>query len=171
MPGSDLTLKSSDFSITRTHLGSGKKVNRFEAAVVYANQNEYVALKDFLIRFEDCPVVVFVGDCQPAGAFAQAKCMPAATSPAEVTTCVKNCIVEKKKDILEVFANFDSDLNGHLERTELKKATVKLGLKMSEIDIDNMMKDLDFDCDGKISIDEFQKWWLGGRKGQTGTMS
>jgi Ca2+-binding EF-hand superfamily protein len=41
---------------------------------------------------------------------------------------------------------------------------------MSKLDIDNMMNDLDFDKDGKISIDEFHKWWLSGRKGHTGTM-
>lgn len=34
-----------------------------------------------------------------------------------------------------------------------------------------MMLDLDRNKDGKISLDEFQSWWLAGRKGVTGTMS
>ena len=34
-----------------------------------------------------------------------------------------------------------------------------------------MIKDLDFNKDGKISKEEFHVWWLAGRKGQTGTMS
>jgi hypothetical protein len=42
---------------------------------------------------------------------------------------------------------------------------------MQQIDIDNMIKDLDFNQDGKISKEEFELWWLAGRKGKTGTMS
>jgi len=42
---------------------------------------------------------------------------------------------------------------------------------MNEMDVYNMMIDLDRNKDGKISLDEFQSWWLTGRKGVTGTMS
>ena len=45
-----------------------------------------------------------------------------------------------------------------------------LGLKMEESDVDNMIKDLDTNHDGRISMDEFAAWWLGGRRGLTGTM-
>jgi Ca2+-binding EF-hand superfamily protein len=46
-----------------------------------------------------------------------------------------------------------------------------MGLKMTDTDIDNMVNDLDFDKDGSISLNEFEIWWLSGRKGSTGTMS
>jgi Ca2+-binding EF-hand superfamily protein len=36
---------------------------------------------------------------------------------------------------------------------------------MGEVDIDNMVKDLDYNKDGKISPEEFNMWWLAGRKG------
>lgn len=42
---------------------------------------------------------------------------------------------------------------------------------MNDMDVYNMMMDLDRNKDGKISLEEFQLWWLGGRKGATGTMS
>jgi len=41
---------------------------------------------------------------------------------------------------------------------------------MSGSDVKNMMTDLDFNKDGKISPEEFYMWWLSGRKGTTGTM-
>lgn len=46
-----------------------------------------------------------------------------------------------------------------------------MGLNLGAVDVDNMIADLDFDKDGKISKEEFNLWWLAGRKGQTGTMS
>jgi hypothetical protein len=46
-----------------------------------------------------------------------------------------------------------------------------MGLMMSNNGINNMVKDLDYNGDGKISRDEFAFWWLAGRKGTTGTMS
>lgn len=41
---------------------------------------------------------------------------------------------------------------------------------MSGDDVDNMIKDLDLNGDGKISLSEFAHWWLTGRRGLTGTM-
>ena len=34
-----------------------------------------------------------------------------------------------------------------------------------------MIKDLDKNNDGIISLEEFRNWWLTGRKGPTGVMS
>ena len=46
-----------------------------------------------------------------------------------------------------------------------------MGYNMSNNDVNNMIKDLDYNGDGQISKKEFQLWWLAGRKGTTGTMS
>lgn len=70
-------------------MGDGKKANRFEAVVVYCNESEYTAMSDYLVRFEDCPVVVFVGDCKPSGGFVLSKCMPP-SDPAAITTSIKS---------------------------------------------------------------------------------
>jgi hypothetical protein len=42
---------------------------------------------------------------------------------------------------------------------------------MNDMDVYNMMLDLDRNKDGKISLEEFQLWWMSGRQGATGTMS
>jgi len=53
----------------------------------------------------------------------------------------------------------------------LSGVIAELGLKMGDHDINNMIRDLDINGDGKISPDEFNSWWLAGRKGFTGQMS
>lgn len=55
-------LSRTEFSIAMTHPGDSRRHNRFEAVVVVCNQADYAAMKDFLVRFETCPVVVFMGD-------------------------------------------------------------------------------------------------------------
>jgi hypothetical protein len=41
-----------------------------------------------------------------------------------------------------------------------------MGLKdLSDSDLNNMMDDLDSDKNGVIDKDEFQLWWMSGRKG------
>ena len=67
------------------------------------------------------------------------------------------------QDIDRVFAKFDVDGNGYLERDELKVVGAELGLDMTNADVDNMIKDLDYNLDGKISREEFNLWWLAGR--------
>jgi hypothetical protein len=44
-------------------------------------------------------------------------------------------------------------------------------MNSTKIDIHNMMLDLDKNRDGKISVEEFEFWWLSGRAGPTGAMS
>jgi hypothetical protein len=76
-----------------------------------------------------------------------------------------------KADIKKIFDAFDTDKSGFIDKIELKGVAAGLGLNMGEIDCENMIRDLDLNKDGKISPDEFYLWWLGGRKGSTGTMS
>jgi hypothetical protein len=76
-----------------------------------------------------------------------------------------------KKSIKKIFDTFDKDKSGFIDKNELKGVAAELGLNMGQIDIENMIKDLDLNGDGKISTDEFNLWWLAGRKGSTGTMS
>jgi len=47
----------------------------------------------------------------------------------------------------------------------------EMGLKMGDHDVNNMIRDLDINGDGMISLPEFNIWWLAGRKGFTGKMS
>lgn len=87
------------------------------------------------------------------------------------TTELCGKIAEARENIKKVFESFDKDNSGFIDRDELKQAIAQIGVEMNEMDVYNMMLDLDRNGDGKISLDEFQTWWLTGRKGVTGTMS
>jgi hypothetical protein len=76
----------------------------------------------------------------------------------------------KKTNVNKMFDKMDTDKSGFLEENELAAVIAELGVEMSGSDVRNMMNDLDFNKDGKISPDEFHMWWLSGRKGKTGTM-
>lgn len=80
-------------------------------------------------------------------------------------------IGEASDSIKKVFDSFDKDKSGFIDRNELKAMIAQVGIEMNDMDVYNMMQDLDRNKDGKISIDEFNAWWLTGRKGVTGTMS
>jgi hypothetical protein len=55
--------KDCDFSCKSTYVGNPVKNNRFEAVVVCAKSKDELAdMEDFLIRYENCPVVVFCGE-------------------------------------------------------------------------------------------------------------
>lgn len=76
-----------------------------------------------------------------------------------------------KDNINKIFATFDKDKSGFIVKDELKMVCQELGVQMNDMDVENMVKDLDLNKDGKISPDEFSLWWLSGRKGSTGKMS
>jgi hypothetical protein len=70
-----------------------------------------------------------------------------------------------------VFGQFDKDGSGTIEKTELIAVCEEMGLEMGHSDIKNMMEELDSDKNGVIDKQEFQLWWMSGRKGPTGTFS
>jgi len=80
-------------------------------------------------------------------------------------------IGEASASIKTVFDSFDKDKSGSIDSSELKAMIAQVGIEMNDMDVYNMMMDLDRNKDGKISLEEFNAWWLTGRKGVTGTMS
>ena len=53
------------------------------------------------------------------------------------------------------FKMFDKDKNGYIEREELKQMMTKLGEKLTDSEIDEMMKEADTDKDGRVNYNEF----------------
>ena len=53
------------------------------------------------------------------------------------------------------FKMFDKDKNGYIERDELKQMMTKLGEKLTDGEIDEMMKEADTDNDGRVNYNEF----------------
>jgi hypothetical protein len=69
-----------------------------------------------------------------------------------------------------VFISFDKDGSGFIDPNELKAVSKELGKDLDAAELESCMKDLDLNKDGKISLDEFTKWWLSGRQGLSNLM-
>jgi len=67
-----------------------------------------------------------------------------------------------EEEMLEAFKMFDKDGNGNISATELKQVMTNLGEKLSDSDIDLMIKQADIDGDGQINYGEFVKMMKSG---------
>jgi hypothetical protein len=121
-----------------------------------------------IIRYQSCPVVAFFGkDLTLEDEFKHAKVFD---DKAACAAWIKEAVAAEKVSINKMFEKMDTDKSGFLEENELAAVIAEMGVEMSSSDVKNMMTDLDFNKDGKISPEEFYMWWLSGRKGTTGTM-
>ena len=57
----------------------------------------------------------------------------------------------------EAFKVFDKDGNGFISAAELRHVMTNLGEKLTEDEVDEMIKEADFDGDGQVNYDEFVK--------------
>ena len=57
---------------------------------------------------------------------------------------------------------FDKNGDNYISRSELKSAMKKLGEKMTDKDIDDMIKEADLDKDGKVNYEEFIRIMMAG---------
>jgi len=110
-----------------------------------------------LFRFESVPVVTFIGCESPPQGFADAKCFPeiAKETAMNVAGYLEHKIAETCIGIDKVFASFDVDKSGTVDKHELKAVAQELGLNMNGNDVSNMINDLDLNKDGLISPEEF----------------
>ena len=61
---------------------------------------------------------------------------------------------EKEKDeMLEAFKTFDRDGNGFLSMAELRYVMVNIGEKLTDDELEEMMREADVDGDGKINYE------------------
>jgi hypothetical protein len=158
-----------NLSVKSTFVGDSTTYNRFEAVIIVAgDQDDLDLMSDALVRYHNCPVVAFAGEgIKPDEEFLTAKVMKKEAVADFVTAeCEK-----VKAQIKTIFDSFDTDKSGFIDKDELKGVAAGLGLEMGNVEAENMVRDLDLNKDGKISPDEFNLWWLAGRKGSTGTMS
>ena len=57
---------------------------------------------------------------------------------------------KREKDLKEAFKVFDKDESGKISFNELKSALTKLGEKMSDEDVREMIKEADLNEDGEV---------------------
>ncbi|KAF8774302.1 Calcium-binding protein E63-1 like protein [Argiope bruennichi] len=60
-------------------------------------------------------------------------------------------------DLLAAFRVFDKDGNGYITKDELKMAMDLIGEPVTEAQLDDMLKAIDIDHDGRINYEEFVK--------------
>lgn len=62
-----------------------------------------------------------------------------------------------KEDVKEAFRVFDKDGNGYINASELQYVMTTLGEKLTNEEVEDMLKEADIDEDGAINYEEFVK--------------
>ncbi|KAH7666126.1 calcium-binding protein CML protein [Dioscorea alata] len=60
-----------------------------------------------------------------------------------------------EEELKEAFNVFDKDQNGYISPTELKNVMMSLGEKLSDEEVEQMIKEADLDGDGQVNYEEF----------------
>ena len=63
--------------------------------------------------------------------------------------------VNDAEEIKEAFKVFDKDGNGYISAAELRHIMTNLGEKLTDEEVDEMIREADVDGDGQINYDEF----------------
>lgn len=143
------------FEVKTTHIGATKVTTQFHAAVVLIEEgDDYDLYADTLIRFYSVPVVTFMGKVQIPSEFKDSKVFGAGDH-AGASDHLKTRIRAVEAEINKVFAEFDDDRSGFIDKKELKMVAKVLGVDLNAADLQNMVADLDLNGDGKISPEEF----------------
>ncbi|KAL2938160.1 Calmodulin-related protein [Bienertia sinuspersici] len=73
---------------------------------------------------------------------------------------------DSEEELKEAFRVFDKDQNGFISAAELRHVMTNLGEKLTDEEVDEMIREADVDGDGQINYEEFVK----DRKGQISLM-
>ncbi|BAM40412.1 calmodulin [Theileria orientalis strain Shintoku] len=68
---------------------------------------------------------------------------------------MKECDTEE--ELIQAFKVFDRDGNGFISAQELRHVMTNLGERLTDDEVDEMLREADIDGDGKINYEEFVK--------------
>jgi len=68
--------------------------------------------------------------------------------------------IDPKEQIREAFRVFDRDGNGYIGHTDLKRMMDDQGEKLTDNEVDEMIREADFDGDGQINYEDFVNMML-----------
>jgi len=66
--------------------------------------------------------------------------------------------IDPKEELKDIFSILDRDSNGLVSRHELKYMWGQLGVPLTDNDVDELMRDIDLDKDGQMSLDDFMNY-------------
>lgn len=75
----------------------------------------------------------------------------------------------EEKDVKPIFAKYDKDGSGAIDKDELAGMSAELGNPLDDEQLETALKDLDLNGDGVIDIDEFKRWYFSGMKSYSST--
>ena len=64
---------------------------------------------------------------------------------------------DSEEELKEAFRVFDKDQNGFISAAELRHVMTNLGEKLTDEEVDEMIREVDVDGDGQINYEEFVK--------------
>merc|ERR1719162_2045345 len=67
---------------------------------------------------------------------------------------------DSEEEIKEAFKVFDKDGNGFISAAELRHVMTNLGEKLTDEEVDEMIREADVDGDGQINYEEFVKMMM-----------
>ncbi|KAK1297374.1 Calmodulin-2 [Acorus calamus] len=67
---------------------------------------------------------------------------------------------DTEEELKEAFKVFDRDQNGYISAAELRNVMINLGEKLTDEEVDQMIREADMDGDGQVNYEEFvrMKW-------------
>uniref|UniRef100_A0A0A9DDR9 EF-hand domain-containing protein n=1 Tax=Arundo donax TaxID=35708 RepID=A0A0A9DDR9_ARUDO len=71
---------------------------------------------------------------------------------------------DSEEELKEAFRVFDKDQNGFISAAELRRVMTNLGEKLTDEEVDEMVREADVDGDGHINYQEFVKVMMAKRR-------
>ncbi|KAL7081155.1 hypothetical protein ACP275_14G021600 [Erythranthe tilingii] len=65
--------------------------------------------------------------------------------------------IDADEELKEAFKVFDKDQNGYISANELRQVLMNLGEKLTDEEVQQMIREADLDGDGQVNFDEFVK--------------
>ena len=62
-------------------------------------------------------------------------------------------IFETEREIVQAFKTFDREGNGFIQSTEIRRVMTNLGNKLSDDEVDEMVREADLDGDGQVNYE------------------
>lgn len=67
---------------------------------------------------------------------------------------------DAEEELKEAFKVFDKDQNGYISANELRNVMINLGEKLTDEEVEQMIREADIDGDGQVNYEEFVRMMM-----------